>query len=70
LLGYVLGNVSLEKALHTQWDLLRIRHSGEWFNCSNEIAEWINSNNVIQSNWIELDDDSGKVRIYKRMKNF
>lgn len=69
LLGYIRSDISLEKELHKQFENCRIRHNGEWFDpfTSPDLIHYLNENNDIKDNWIELDD--GKVRIYKRMKN-
>ena len=70
LLGYIVNNISLEKELHKRFGNLRIRHNGEWFRVSKDLLVYINNNNAIKTNWIEMDELSGKVNIYKRMKNF
>ena len=46
LLGYIEGDKDVEKQLHKRFAQYRIRKNGEWFNCSDEILDYINEYNL------------------------
>lgn len=46
LLGYIEGDKNVEKQLHKRFAQYRIRENGEWFNCNDEILDYINEYNL------------------------
>jgi len=70
LLGYVSGNLSLEKELHTKFKLLRKK--GEWFSFDSSIIDYLNEHNEMKlqcnmSVHIEIDENM-KTTLYGKMK--
>lgn len=64
LLGYIFGNKEKESELHRLF--IEYRVQGEFFTVNKKLIDYINDNNLIQDNYIEIQEN--KLMIYKRMK--
>jgi hypothetical protein len=64
LLGYVVGNKEKESELHRLF--IEYRVQGEFFKVNQELIDYINENNLIQENYLEIQEN--KLMIYKKMK--
>ena len=67
LLGYIDGTKNKEKELHKFFNKYRIRQNGEWFIPAKELIEYINENNLLENNFVELDEND-RIQIYFRIK--
>lgn len=70
LLGYVAGDMNLEKELHKRFKLLR--RKGEWFYCDKSIIDYLNDVNEMTMQtgmgvFIDLDEDM-KTTLYGKIK--
>lgn len=61
LIGFVDGNKELEKQLHIQFTKANL----EWYYPTDELLEYINSNNKLN---YTVEFDGNKLMIYKKMK--
>jgi hypothetical protein len=65
LLGYISNcTKSDEKNLHNKFHKLKINR--EIFKADEELIDYININNEIQDNWVEIENN--QIKLYKRMK--
>lgn len=65
LLGYISNCTKLnEKELHNKFH--NLKQTGEFFNINEELIDYININNEIKDNWVEIEDN--QIKLYKRMK--
>jgi hypothetical protein len=70
LLGFISGDLKLEKELHKKFKHLKKR--GEWFHCDKSIIDYLNTCNEMINHtkmgvYIELLED-GKTQLYSKMK--
>ncbi len=71
LLGYIEGNMDMEKFLHEKFKRFHLER--EWFSVSEdsrdsrEILDFVNDN-TLTNTYCDFDDN-GVLRVYKKMKN-
>ena len=53
-LGWIEGNMELEKELHKKFGASRIRYNGEWFKPTEDLLEYINSNNQKKNTYVDI----------------
>ena len=56
ILGWIEGDIELEKELHKKFSSSRIRYNGEWFKPTDDLLEYININNKIKNTYIDFLD--------------
>ena len=52
LLGYMSATQSKEKELHSQFEYLKIRSNGEWFQVDDKLLDYINEVNEIKNTYV------------------
>lgn len=56
ILGWIEGDINLEKRLHAYFDSCRIRHNGEWFYPTDDLLNYINCNNQKKNTYVDFVD--------------
>ena len=57
-IGYMNGDKTVERKLHSMFSTERLRDNGEWFSPSNRLIEYINTNNEKPNTYVEYDADT------------
>lgn len=63
-IGYIQGDLEKEKQLHRQFANDRVRKNGEWFLPSDDLVDYINSNNEKLNVYIEYDPKENTIWEY------
>ena len=59
ILGWMEGNMDFEKKLHIKFNSSRIRYNGEWFKPTEDLLDYINTNNQKKNTYVDFMD--GKI---------
>ena len=57
LLGYIEGDKEIEKKLHKKFYASIIRHNGEWFSPTQDLLDYINTNNLDDNIYVDIIDN-------------
>lgn len=57
ILGWIEGDMNIEKQLHIKFGSSRIRHNGEWFKPTQDLLDYINLNNQKENTYVDIVDD-------------
>ena len=56
ILGWIYGNIKMEKQLHVKFNSSKTRSNGEWFYPTEDLLEYINSNNQRNNTYVDFVD--------------
>lgn len=57
LLGYIEGDKNVEKTLHKKFSSSIIRQNGEWFSPTQDLLDYINTNNLDDNIYVDIIDN-------------